>query len=132
MSPAKNLGGTVREITVKDTFERLKPLLTEFGITRCRGHHGTERDWDSGSDGGSALGSLAFRFSGKRCHSRIGHRVGHHGEHRGIPCRTESQSATIHNLFECDRDPSFVSPLRLPIRADCSTDYSHRGTLGRR
>ena len=113
-----DLGGTIREIRPEKTLERLKPLLSEFGITRLANITGLDT---IGIPVWTAVRPLARSLSvsqGKGVTQELAVvsaimesiEVFHAEQHR--------IARETRDLFECKSDPSFVSPRWLTLRAD--------------
>jgi YcaO-like protein with predicted kinase domain len=120
VSPAMNYVSTARERTVEGMFDRLRPLLPEFGITRIADITGLDT---IGIPVLTIVRPLARSLS-------VSQGKGVTKEHAVISGIMESievfyaeqprpASATC-KLVECIHNPSFVSPYSLPIRADAS------------
>ena len=118
MGLGNDLGGTVRELAAGETFARLKPILREFGITRLANITGLDT---IGIPVWTVVRPLGLSLSvsqGKGVTHELATVSGimesievFHAEQRRPP-------PTIRDLFECNRDSSFISPHRLTIRSD--------------
>lgn len=118
MGLGNDLGGTVRELAAGETFARLKPILREFGITRLANITGLDT---IGIPVWTVVRPLGFSLSvsqGKGITHELATVSGimesievFHAEQRRPP-------PAIRDLFECNRDSSFISPHRLTIRSD--------------
>jgi YcaO-like protein with predicted kinase domain len=127
MGRANDLGGTIREVSAKKTLARLKPILQEFGITRLANITGLDT---IGIPVWTVVRPLARSLSvsqGKGITQDLAMVSGimesievFHAEQRQPP-------AVIQNLFEFNRDSSFVSPHRLAVRSDA--DMSRDGPI---
>jgi YcaO-like protein with predicted kinase domain len=127
MGLGNDLGSTVREVAARETLTRLRPILPEFGITRVANVTGLDtigipvctvvRPFGrslSVSQGKGGSYELAV-VSGIMESIEI-----FHAEQRRPPSTTEA-------LFECNRHPAFIAPLRLAIRSDA--DVSENGPM---
>jgi YcaO-like protein with predicted kinase domain len=114
----EDLGGTVREVAARTTLERLKPLLPEFGITRIANVTGLDA---IGIPVVTIVRPLARSLSvsqGKGVTLGLAHVSGimesievFHAEQRRPP-------SAVAPIFESTRNPSFIDPYRVAIRAD--------------
>jgi YcaO-like protein with predicted kinase domain len=118
MGVGNDFGGTVREIDPGETLARLKPLLREFGITRLANITGLDT---IGIPVWTVVRPLARSLSvsqGKGVTQELAVVSGimesievfHAEQRRPLPA--------IRKLFEYRRDPAFVAPRSLVIRAD--------------
>jgi ribosomal protein S12 methylthiotransferase accessory factor len=127
MGLGNDLGGTIRELAARETLARLKPLLAGFGITRLANITGLDTIgipvWTvvrplglslSVSQGKGITHELATVSGIMECIEVF------HAEQRRTPF-------AVQDLFECNRDPSFISPHRLAIRSDA--DLSESGSI---
>jgi YcaO-like protein with predicted kinase domain len=121
-----DLGGTIREIPAKNTLQRLKPLLREFGITRLANITGLDT---VGIPVWTVVRPLARSLSvsqGKGLTHDLA-TVSGIMESIEVSCAEQPPpSPVVRGLFESDRDSSFVSPEYLAVRqdADLSADRS--------
>lgn len=124
MAVAGDLGGTIREIAASESLARLRPVLPDYGITRLANITGLDTVgipvWTvvrpfgrslSVSQGKGVTQELAM-VSGIMESIEV-----FHAEQR-LPRRL------TRGLFECERNPAFISPHRLFLRADA--DLSER------
>lgn len=114
----KHLDGTIREMAAEDTLHRLEPLLPEFGITRIANITGLDT---VGIPVLTVVRPLARSLSvsqGKGVTPELATVSGIMESIEVFHAEQRRPHAGIHKLWECDRDPSFVSPHQLPIRAD--------------
>jgi len=115
---SSDLGGTVREIAAEETFARIKTILPDFGITRLANITGLDTIGIPVWTVVRPLGRSLSVSQGKGVTHELAAVSGimesievfHAEQRRPIP--------TVRDLFECNRDPSFVSPHRLSVRSD--------------
>ena len=126
MSLSNDLGGTIREVAARETLGRLKPLLAGFGITRLANITGLDT---IGIPVWTVVRPLSLSLSvsqGKGITHELATVSGimesievFHAEQRRPP-------PAVRDLFECNRDPSFISPHRLAIRSDAEVSESRQ------
>src|SRR5215831_14434801 len=114
----RDLGGTIREIAAKETLARIRPSLSDFGITRLANITGLDTIGIPVWTVVRPLGRSLSVSQGKGVSHELASVSGimesievFHAEQRRPP-------TIIRALFECARDPSFISPHRLIIRSD--------------
>jgi YcaO-like protein with predicted kinase domain len=120
MGLGNDLGGTVRELTAEKTFARLKPILAKFGIMRLANITGLDTIGIPVWTAIRPLGRSLSVSQGKGVTHELAIVSGimeaievFHAEQRRPP-------STVRDLFECNRDCSFISPYRLTIRSDAN------------
>jgi YcaO-like protein with predicted kinase domain len=120
ISPAKDYGGTVRERTAAVTLQQLKPLLPQFGITRIADITGLDT---IGIPVLTIVRPLARSLSvsqGKGVTKELAMISGIMESIETFHAEQQRPASTTCNIAECIRNPSFVSPYSLPIRADAN------------
>jgi YcaO-like protein with predicted kinase domain len=118
MGHANDLGGTVREITAKQTFARIRPILPEFGITRLANVTGLDTIGIPVWTVVRPLGRSLSVSQGKGVTHELATVSGIMESVEVFYAEQRRPPPTIRDLFECDRDSSFISPYRLTIRSD--------------
>src|ERR1051326_3766346 len=118
MGIAIDLGGTIRESTAKETLARLKPMLPEFGITRLANITGLDTIGIPVWTVVRPLGRSLSVSQGKGVTAELAVLSGIMENIEVFHAEQRQPNATTHPLLACERDPSFIAPLRLAVRAD--------------
>jgi ribosomal protein S12 methylthiotransferase accessory factor len=120
MNSVEIYGGTVRERTAEEALDRLKPLLPEFGITRIADVTGLDT---IGIPVMTVVRPLARSLSvsqGKGVTKELAILSGIMESIEVFHAEQPRPSLTTCSVSECIRNPAFVSPYSLPIRADAN------------
>src|SRR5262249_36875875 len=113
-----DLGGTVREVAVEETFARIKPVLPNFGITRLANITGLDTIGIPVWTVVRPLGRSLSVSQGKGVTHELAVVSGIMESIEVFHAEQRRPSPTVRDLFECHRDSSFISPHRLPVRSD--------------
>jgi ribosomal protein S12 methylthiotransferase accessory factor len=119
-----DLGGTVREIAAEVTFARIKPILPNFGITRLANITGLDTIGIPVWTVVRPLGRSLSVSQGKGVTHELAVVSGIMESIEVFHAEQRRPTPTVRDLFECNRDPSFISPHRLPIRSDAAASES--------
>ena len=117
---ASDLGGTVREIAVEETFARIKPTLPDFGITRLANITGLDTIGIPVWTVVRPLGRSLSVSQGKGVTHELAAVSGIMESIEVFHAEQRRPTPTVRDLFECNRDTSFISPHRLSIRSDAA------------
>lgn len=118
MRQPSDLGGTVREIAVDETFARIEPTLPDFGITRLANITGLDTIGIPVWTVVRPLGRSLSVSQGKGVTHELAAVSGIMESIEVFHAEQRRPTPVMRDLFECNRDSSFVSPHRLPIRSD--------------
>jgi len=113
-----DLGGTIREIPAEETFARIKPILLDFGITRLANITGLDTIGIPVWTVVRPLGRSLSVSQGKGVTHDLAAVSGIMESIEVFHAEQRQPTPTVQDLFECNRDSSFISPHRLPIRSD--------------
>jgi ribosomal protein S12 methylthiotransferase accessory factor len=126
MGIGNDLGGTIRERAAWETLARLKPLLPDFGITRLANIPGLDM---IGIPVWTVVRPLGLSLSvsqGKGATHELATVSGIMESIEVFHAEQRRPNPTVWNLFECNRDPSFVAPHRLTVRSDADVSESRQ------
>src|ERR1043166_4309997 len=117
MGIAIDLGGTIRESAAKETLARLKPMLPEFGIARLANITGLDTIGIPVWTVVRPLGRSLSVSQGKGVTAELAMLSGIMENIEVFHAEKRLPEAAAHPLPACERDPSFIAPLRLSIPA---------------
>jgi len=117
MADANDLSGAVREIPAKETLARIKPILSEFGITRLANITGLDTIGIPVWTVVRPLGRSLSVSQGKGVTHELAAVSGIMESIEVFHAEQRRPSPTIRDLFECNHDSSFISPHRIAICA---------------
>jgi YcaO-like protein with predicted kinase domain len=113
-----DLGGAVREVAPGETFARLRPILPEFGITRLANVTGLDTIGIPVWTVVRPLGRSLSVAQGKGVTQELAVVSGIMESIEVFHAEQRRPRPKARKLFECRRDPSFISPRRLVVRSD--------------
>jgi ribosomal protein S12 methylthiotransferase accessory factor len=120
MTAGQRVGGAIRERPVEETLRRLKPRLREFGITRIADVTGLDT---IGIPVFTVVRPMARSLSvsqGKGVTPEFALASGIMESIEVFHAEQRRPSAAMCSMAECMRDPAFVSPYSVPMRADAN------------
>src|SRR5215831_2266787 len=114
----RDLGGTIREIAAKETLARIRPSLSDFGITRLANITGLDTIGIPVWTAVRPLGCSLSVSQGKGVSHELAVVSAIMESVEVFHAEQPRPDPAVRDLFECKRDPAFISPHRLAGRSD--------------